>query len=367
MGEALTPTDAAGEQHVQRRGRQMWAWIGGVFGICLVFLLIRSVAPLAEAEASFQRLLPSHRVIAYPLNPGDVPQVLEAQAEFARHGSNAVAVTASRMETVMSRRAGLTLGLSYRLLPESLHRAAYDNWTTAVARCALAVEALGDARAPLVETLAREFLRRSAPWTRRVAAAQMLGFADPEGEAILASGLTNANPTIREASVDGLRIWTHRKASSPQRQIPIVVSVATWTAVTAGQGIYKEDTQHWAKWGADSAWMFATNGVWLLSAPLQDLRSPSLARRLTATSTVVAALKDKRPGIATVRSNFVNVCLEILNDPEPSERGRAATVLADADAREPRVLAALERALTDPNAIVREDATNALRKLGRSH
>lgn len=365
MGEALTPTDAAGEQHVQRRGRQMWAWIGGVFGVCLVFLLVRSVAPLAEAEASFQRLLPSNRVIAYPLNPGDVPQVLEAQAEFARHGSNAVAVTASRMETVMSRRAGLTLGLSYRLLPESLHRAAYDNWTTAVARCALAVEALGDARAPLVETLAREFLRRSAPWTRRVVAAQMLGFADPEGEAILASGLTNANPTIREAAVDGLRIWIRRKTSSPQRQIPIVVSVETWTAVIAGHGTYKEDTEHWKEWGANAAWMFATNGVWLLSASMQDMRSPSLPLRLTATSTLVGVLKTNYPGLATARSNFVNVCLEILNDPEPSERGRAATALADVDAREPRVLGALEHTLSDPNRFVREDAANALRTLKR--
>lgn len=365
MEDAHTLAGSAGGQAVRRRERQMWMWVGGVFAICLVLFLVRSSDPLAEAEHGFQRLLPQNRIIEYPLNPADVPRMASAQTEFARHGSNAVTVTRRHLQTLLSRRTNLSVSLRYRFIPEVLAVNAFDEWATEAVRCALALESMGEQSAPVIPELASSLFHELPLPNRRVGAGFLLGYIGPQGEPILLAGLTNSNPRIRAASVDGLRNWLFRQSTDPNRVLPISVDARTWAAATNQHGSSEWRTDDWIKWGNMTAWMFETNGVWLLSAHFQEMQSPSLARRLASTDALANMLKTNRTGFASVRSNFVSACLEVLTDPEPSERGRVAAALASAGTSEPRVLAALERTLSDPNRMVREDATNALRKLGR--
>lgn len=342
----------------------MWALVGGTFGVCLAVFLMRSSGSLAEAERAYQQLLPSSHAFDFLVSPADLPRMQPAQAEFSRHGSNAVTVTERHFDTLCSTRTVLMMFVRSKLLFQNVD-GIRNEWSTDLARCALALEALGEGSDACLPTLAASFLREPPTTQRNVSSAILLAYTGPRGEQLLLAGLTNSNSRIRKAAVDGLRHSLLRKTTAPNRVLPIAVSSQAWTAATAEPGSYAWLNEGWQKWGAESAWMFATNGVWIMDAQLHEMRSPSLARRLAATTALATLLRMHHSGMSSLQSNYVSACLEVLSDPEPSERGRVAAALADVDAREPRVLAALERTLNDPNRMVREDATNALQRLKR--
>ncbi|KAF0181646.1 MAG: hypothetical protein FD161_319 [Limisphaerales bacterium] len=342
----------------------MWLLVGGVFLGCLVLFLLRSSDSLAQANHAFERLLPKDPPFNFLTSPFHLARPTGAQAEFARHGTNSIAVARRQLESISSTSTVLLMYARTKLLFEDID-VARRNWSMELARCALAVEALGEASEEFIPGLTTNLLHSPPTLRRNVSAAVLLAYAGPRGEQLLVSGLTNSDALIRSAAVDGLRHSLLRKATAPNRALPIAVDAQVWKSATAEHGYLAWLTDDWRKWGAQSAWMFTSNGVWLVDGQLQAMRSASLANRLTATSAIAALLKANHTGLASVRSNYVSACLDVLTDPEPSERGRAVAALADVDAGEPRALAALERTLSDPNRMVREDATNALRKLKR--
>lgn len=356
------PDDPNKDADTRRKDWQTWLLLGSVFLACLMLFLLRASDSLVEIERSFDRLIPATRVIEWPLNPHDMPHAELAQKEFSQHGERAILVLEQRLDSLLSRRNSLGWMLRARL---PLGDGAYDWWTTDVAKCALALEALGARSDRFATKLATNVFRSSPHAFKAPFAGALLAYAGPKGEQLLLDGLTNSHPRIRASCVDGLRHSLFRKATAPNRSLPIDVEGRAWMSATMEDGSAKWRTLVWKSWADESGWMFSTNGVWLAANLVVEMQDPSIMRRLEATAALSSILRTNASGFELVRSNYISTCLGRIADADSLERGLAADALADAAASEPRVLKALEATLSDSSRLVREHATNALRKLGR--
>ena len=329
-----------------------------VLTLSLLLFHFRARDPHALAEESFQRLLQTTVLTPDVWKPRESEAIRKAQAEFRSHGKTALIVLEEHIDFYFSRkRTAFTLAMlvSLRQSPEAIRASARADQE----RMFLGIEAMGDEATALLPALERVLVRTTGRASKNQIqiAAYLIACAGKHGEKVLSNQLNNPSPEVRECCRVGLTHYLNLLSPFTEGDRTAQIDVRTWTAMAEG------NDPAWRQWASQSAWMIVPNGGDAMDGLLTKMRGASLAQRIIATEALASILRANPTRLDTLRTNYVSACLEVLTDAEPSERGRAAAALASVGAVEPRVLAALERTLSDTNRMVREDAADALKKL----